>query len=368
MSIAEKLLKLVSIPSVTGNEQEITAFLLKQFSDLPGYRIDQVGNTFALVPLSRKHDDLIALVGHTDTVPPSAPNPARIADGRVIGTGSSDMKSGLALMWDIALSMDPDSAAYDIAYIFYDAEEGPYKNNGLGPACASWDWKNDIGLAIVLEPSNNIVQLGCLGTLHASIIAPGKSAHSARPWQGKNAIVEAMKLVDAIESTQLDPHLFNLTDELTTQSTSDKILSYKEVISVTQISAGRARNMIPDECQLNVNFRFGPNRRSADARTFILNLATSVLGNDCTCDIVDLCPSGAIPLDNALCKTFIAGTNATPQPKQAWTDVGQLSELGIDAINWGPGENAQAHQADESTSIALLEDGLNILRRFLSGE
>lgn len=367
MTIAERLLQLVSISSVTGNEQEITDFLLREFADLQDYKIDRVGNTFALLPSERRHNELIALVGHTDTVPPSAPNPARIENGRVFGTGSSDMKSGLALMWDIALNRDLNDTAYDIAYIFYDAEEGPYKNNGLTPAFAAWDWKKDIDLALVLEPSNNLVQLGCLGTLHARITALGKSAHSARPWQGKNAILEAMTLVEAINKTRLDPDVFDLVAGAPEYSTT---ISYKEVLSITQISAGRARNMIPDTCELNVNFRFGPNRRSADASAFIQQLAADVLGEHCTCEIVDLCPSGSIPQGNPLCETFIhkisTATGKSPEPKQAWTDVGQLSELGIDAINWGPGENAQAHQADESTSIELLEDGLALLTSFLS--
>ena len=46
----------------------------------------------------------------------------------------------------------------------------------------------DIDFAIILEPTDNEIQLGCLGALNATLTISGKAAHSARPWVGDNPI------------------------------------------------------------------------------------------------------------------------------------------------------------------------------------
>ncbi|MDQ7055344.1 MAG: hypothetical protein Q9M89_02110 [Persephonella sp.] len=77
---------------------------------------------------------------------------------------------------------------FNLIFVFYEKEEGPYIENGLEPLLTDYDILQKADIAFALEPTDNKVQVGCLGTLHASIIFKGKRAHSARPWQGENAI------------------------------------------------------------------------------------------------------------------------------------------------------------------------------------
>ena len=77
--------------------------------------------------------------------------------------------------------------------VFYDREEGPYAENGLAPLLAGGHFPK-IALGVCLEPTGNRVEMGCVGSLHATVRFPGQAAHSARPWEGKNAILQAGSL------------------------------------------------------------------------------------------------------------------------------------------------------------------------------
>lgn len=347
MLVAERLLTLVQIDSVIGREQRLCEWLLERFAGLEGYAVDRVGNAFALRPRMRRHPHMLGLVGHLDTVPASADNPARIENGRVFGLGSADMKSGLALMWHL-IEQPVNDATCDLAFVFYDGEEGPYDGSGLGPLLGQLSWLREVDLAICLEPSDNVLQLGCLGTLHAELTFCGRAAHSARPWQGENAIHKA------------GPLLARLAD-LTPVEVRFGDLVYREVISATVAQGGRARNVVPDKFVVNLNFRFAPGRSLASAQQHVRDL----VGAAAEVRFVDLAPSAAVPLHNPLLERLRRCCALEEQPKQAWTDVARLTAAGIPAVNFGPGENAQAHQPHESTSIALLEQGDVLLRRLV---
>lgn len=348
MDLIERLLELVRIDSVIGNEKPLCDFLEQRLTACTDYEIQRVGNSFAMRPRRRDHARLVALVGHLDTVPPSGDNPARIEGDRLCGLGSSDMKSGVALMWDL-LENPPERPAYDLAFIFYDGEEGPYEGSGLGPLMSEVGWLAEIDLALCLEPSDNVLQLGCLGTIHAELTFRGRAAHSARPWQGQNAIHEASGLLARVAALEPVDVRF-------------ESLCYREVFSLTTARGGSARNVVPDAFSLNLNYRFAPGRTLASAQKQIEEL----VGGEAEIRWVDLSPSGDIPRENQVLERFRRTTGVDIAPKQAWTDVARFSTRGIDAVNFGPGENAMAHQPDESTSIALMRAGDRLLRRFLT--
>ena len=110
-------------------------------------------------------------------------------------------------------------------------------------------------LAILLEPTDNTIQAGCLGNLNARITFHGVSGHSARPWTAENAIDKALDGLRAY--AQIEPRPVEIGG-----------LTFTEVASITQIEGGIASNVIPDRVEANVNFRYAPDR-SPRARTRI---------------------------------------------------------------------------------------------------
>jgi succinyl-diaminopimelate desuccinylase len=345
VALDETLLWLCSIPSPIGEEEVLCTAVAERLSRqrLAG-PIRRYGNSI-VVPVMRRREKgrpHIALVGHLDTVR-TENGPARQDNGRVYGAGAADMKAGLAVMI-VAAELAAQLVVCDLTLVFYAREEGPYVENELGPVLEYDADLRTIDLAVCLEPSDNKLHLGCCGAIHATVSFEGRTAHSARPWEGVNAITRGADLLSRLAALSpiehvVDGHL------------------YRTVTTVTLANGGRGRNIVPDLFTLNLNHRFAPNTTIDQAKGDILRL----VGDGARVEFTDVAP-GALPnASHPLVKKLIAQGIRTIEPKQAWTDVARFSELGIAAVNFGPGENAQAHQKNESTDCALLFQGYRIL-------
>lgn len=353
-ALVEETVRLCTIASVTGNEEACAAYVEAALRKTP-FGVERVGETVLACSPGSDPRPLVLLVGHTDTVPPKPGDGAPgVVGERIVGLGASDMKSGLAVMLELARRLDPDALPYRVGFVFYDKEEGPWAISGLGPALVKATWLRDAALAFCLEPSDNIVQMGCLGSLHAKVTLHGRAAHSARPWQGESAIHAAGHLLVALGDRA--PRDFLLHGHL-----------YREVISATLISGGRTRNVVPDRCEINLNFRFAPGRTLEDAESELRTFVAAVVAVPFEIEFAERAPSGRVIGDNALLTEFLRLNGNAVAAKQAWTDVARLAQVGIDAVNLGPGESAQAHQANESTGIALIVESYRQFEGFLRG-
>jgi succinyl-diaminopimelate desuccinylase len=311
---------------------------------------ERIGNSVVLGRVTGKNPAVV-LFGHLDTVPlQDGDFPARREGGRVHGRGASDMKGALAVMIALWERLDPRRMPVELVCAFYEREEGPYEQNGLGPLLEARPDLRRAALTLCLEPTDLALQVGCCGSLHATLTFRGRSAHSARPWQGKNAVHEAGPLLQHLQA--LPPREVRFGE-----------LTYREVMSVTRIEGFTGRNVVPARCDLNLNFRFAPGRSVEDAEAEVRALAQR-FGAECT--VTDRAPAGPVVLDNPLLERLRALTGTPVQPKQAWTDVARLGLLGIPAANFGPGEQAQAHQKGESCSEEALERAYLLLQRFLT--
>ncbi|NQV04916.1 succinyl-diaminopimelate desuccinylase [bacterium] len=348
MSLLEDLVWLISVPSEIGEEEALCSAVAKRLSPRWGAdSILRIGN--ALVVGHPDHRPLITLYGHLDTVPAQGNLKPEIRGERLHGLGASDMKSGLAVMLGLLEDDAVRSGPFNVAFIFYDKEEGAAAENGLEDVLDAVPWLADSGLAFVLEPTDLQLELGCQGAMNATLTFSGKSAHSARPWLGENAVTKAGQWLG--EMHLREPTVVEVAD-----------LEFRELFSVTMAQGGIARNVIPGSFTVNLNYRFPPSLTLDEAETRLRQVASAAD----VIDVIDRAPAAPVPDGNELLERFIAVSGAGRTGKQAWTDVARLSARGIPAVNYGPGETAQAHQQDESVAIANLEVAFDALRAFLS--
>jgi succinyl-diaminopimelate desuccinylase len=343
--VAHHCLTLCEIPSVIGDERALADAVASQFA--ARWPMLRLGNNLVFGGPTGPARPLLAFFGHLDTVPGEA-HPPRLLPDRLVALGASDMKAGLAIMTSLMETQTPGSMPFDLAFVFYDREEGPYLENGLGPTLEVLEWKHSITLGICLEPSANRLQLGCLGSLHARLTFDGRRAHSARPWEGENAIHKAGALITALAGRGVRQVTFGG-------------LTYREVMSLTLAEGGSARNVVPDRFTVNLNFRFAPGKSLDEAQREVEALVDGAAAVTFT----DLSPAGEVPLAHPWVRLLTDRLGLVPEPKQAWTDVGRLSLAGIPAVNLGPGEPTQAHQAGEWVPLSHLDDGLALIERFL---
>ncbi|HEY4103819.1 MAG TPA: succinyl-diaminopimelate desuccinylase [Polyangiaceae bacterium] len=347
MSLAETLLWLCKIPSPIGEERELCDRVAERLSRVAlAAPIRRYGESI-VVPLTRgRGGPHVALAGHLDVVRTVHDAPARIEGDKLYGAGAADMKSGLALMLELA--ENPDRPAVDLTLVFYAREEGPFAENELGPVLDQDPELSHVSVAVALEPSDNKLQLGCGGSLHATARFRGRTSHSARPWQGENAIQKAAGLLARLAAEVPQSHVIDG-------------LEWRSVISATMASGGRGRNVIPDLFELNLNHRFAPDTSAEQAQDYVRRL----VDGEAELEFSDVSPSAPPLRTHPLVRALAESGVVTVEPKQAWTDVARFAALGIPAVNFGPGTNAQAHQRNEWTELPLLDIGRDILRRWL---
>lgn len=345
MSLATTLVELINIPSVIGNEAEITSAIEGRLSaTLP---VQRLGN--ALVAGAPTGKPLIALYGHTDTVPEQGNGTASIHDGRIYGLGASDMKAGIAVMIHLLEDSAVAGGPYDVVGVFYDKEEGPMDENGLEDVLDALPWLAGAEFSVVLEPTDLKLELGCNGAMNADVIFTGHAAHAARPWLGENAVTKAGAWLAAMHERR--PERFEVAG-----------LEYFEVFSVTRGNGGVANNVLPARFTTNVNYRFPPifSLDEAEQRLRAVAAAADEIL------ITDRAAAGTVPEGNAHLDRLEALVGGAKTAKQGWTDVARLTGRQIPAVNYGPGEVVQAHQASESVPAANLDTVFGVLRRFLT--
>ncbi|MGW0228791.1 succinyl-diaminopimelate desuccinylase [Actinopolymorpha singaporensis] len=337
---------LVDVESVSGNERTLADAVEAALSGLPHLQTGRFGNTVvARTSLSRA--ERVVVAGHLDTVPEAGNLPSRLVDDRIYGLGACDMKGGVAVALRLAATIT--EPVRDVTYVFYDCEEIEAEKNGLGRLARTRPEELTADFAVLMEPSSAQVEGGCQGTLRAEIVLPGKRAHSARAWMGANAIHAAA------------PVLTRLAEYKPRQVPVDGLV-YREGLNAVGITGGVAGNVIPDECRVTVNYRFAPDRSEAEAFAHVQETFAGYV-----VELRDSAPAAAPGLDRQSAAAYVEALGVQPHPKFGWTDVARFAELGVPAVNYGPGESALAHTRDEYVEVAELHSCEDRMGAWLRG-
>ncbi|MFE4727805.1 succinyl-diaminopimelate desuccinylase [Microbacterium sp. NPDC056736] len=337
------------IPSVSGDEGTLADAIFATVSPLDHLDVYRDGDTIvARTNLGRAQRAVVA--GHIDTVPINGNVPTKdiTLDGEpfLCGRGTVDMKAGVAVQLKLAAELV--APRVDVTWMWYDHEEVDADLNGLTRLARTRPDLFAGDFAILGEPSNGEVEGGCNGNLRAMVRTTGVRAHSARAWIGENAIHKAA------------PILGRLAD-YRPRDVEVEGLVYREGLNAVRIGGGVAGNVIPDLCEVEVNYRFAPSRDVAEAERHVRDVFA---GFDV--EIVDAAAGARPGLDAPLAQEFLRAVGAEPRPKYGWTDVARFSALGVPAVNYGPGDPHLAHHDDERVAIAQIEAVERGLRAWLT--
>ncbi|WP_353112240.1 succinyl-diaminopimelate desuccinylase [Microbacterium sp.] len=337
------------IPSVSGDERSLADAVEEAARTAGHLEVIRHGNTIvARTNLGRAQRVVIA--GHIDTVPVNDNLPVRDVDidgePHIRGRGTVDMKAGVAVQLKLAVEIaDP---AVDITWMWYDNEEVEASKNGLGLLAADRPDLFEADFAILGEPTAGQVEGGCNGTLRAVVRTHGVRAHSARSWVGENAIHGAAPILTRLA-------------EYRAREIQVEGLGYREGLNAVRIGGGVAGNVIPDLCEVEVNYRFAPSKTIADAEAHVRSVLAGF-----EIEITDASDGARPGLDAPIAQEFLRAVGAEARPKYGWTDVARFSALGVPAVNYGPGDPHLAHHDEERVPVSQIVDVERGLRAWLT--
>jgi len=342
-----ELLRLVSIPSPTGREQALLAYLEA--------RLESLGLVPFWQPVEENRANLIwrgadppklLLTAHADTVPvDDPPDRPRVEAGCVWGWGSADVKAGIAAIL-LALEEIPEIRELPVAVAFtVDEEQGGLGSKVLPEAVRA-------EAAVVLEPTELRICPAQAGSLEVRIELAGIPSHGGEFEAGRNAILRATELLRAFETMEF--------------VRAEHPLAGRGGFNVMEIRGGQLALLVPDRCTLSVDFRVLPGQEMEAVRQEVLRVVEAHGGN---AEILDESPPFELPEDApVLCLLREAYEQALGRPAEvgairSWTDAENLVSAGIPAVVFGPGRLAVAHTAFEHVEVRQVAEAARVLSR-----
>jgi succinyl-diaminopimelate desuccinylase len=326
------------IESVSHEEARLADAVEAALRGLGHLEVTRLGHT-VVARTSLGREERVVLAGHLDTVPLTA-DPRNLPTRRVGGQGGEvlwgrgtvDMKGGVAVVLRVAQELSAPNR--DLTLVLYEAEEVDSRYNGLGLIERERpDLVADADFAVLLEPTDGRIEGGCKGTLRAIVSTTGVAAHSARPWKGHNAIHDAADILTRLGTYQ--PETVDVDG-----------LAFREALNAVGISGGVAGNVIPDRCEVTVNYRYAPTVTENDAEEHVREL---IAGFDV--EVVDNAGGARPGLHLPAARSFVDALGLPVEAKQGWTDVARFSAMGVPAVNFGPGDPNLAHHDDEHCPV-----------------
>ena len=304
----------------------------------------------------RRRNVELALVCHTDTVPfdpawQEAVKP-RVRGGKLYGRGSCDVKGFLACMLTSITEVNLDQFSKPLAIVLTaDEEIGCVGAKHLARKKALRSQYTIIG-----EPTGLQVVRGGKGYGLAEIVVQGKEAHSAFPAEGHSAIYAAARIVAGLE---------RVSKKLATRKNPHFDPPYT-TLNVGIIKGGSAKNIIPGECRITVEWRPVPGQDplwAADLlRQEIARLTSQSPDLSATLDVKRVDPPFD-PLGSPMLAPLMEDVTGQLATTVAFgTEAAHLSPLTLETVVFGPGSMTTAHKSGEFVPVAELNKCVDYLK------
>ncbi len=344
--------ELVAIPSVSHEERALADRVEAELAGAAHLEVQRFDDTVvARTALGRRRRVLLA--GHLDTVPPFEGAGTRLDGDTLWGLGAVDMKGGVAVLLDLALTVPAPTV--DVTYVWYACEEVARRDNALGRLAAARPDLLAADAAVLGEPTGGVVEAGCQGTLRAVARLGGRRAHTSRPWTGVNAVHRLAPVLARLE--RYEPRRVVLDG-----------CEFAEQVQAVGIEGGVATNVVPDRAAVTIDYRFAPDVDGEAAAATLRGVVGAALDDSMgdSFEIVDVAPGAPPGLHHPILASLVAATGAPARAKVGWTDVATFAEIGVPATNFGPGDPLLAHTPDEHVSRRELESARDVLAGVLT--
>jgi len=369
MRVIEEAKKLISINSVTGSEKALGYYLEERFRELgcSTRLFEAAENRFNIyAEIKGRKSELPGLLfhGHLDTVAAhgmaSAFTPA-LKNGRLYGRGSVDQKGGIAAVitaFEEVLTKGkcPDKT---VAFIGVIDEEAEHRGS---MALESMGIKADF--AVVTEPTGLRLGIGCKGTAPIRINVRGQAAHGCRPWLGRNAVLAGIDIAQLLMKEELP--VYDVEDLGRLQGS----------INLGKIDGGRAYNIVADRCSIWFDRRLVPGETQAAVIGHVNRIISDYDAPDGIIieaeiarpdwDWEPIKKRGLLPALTDMSSPMVSEikkaheTELGSLPELFFTDGYQemdflINDLGINAVQYGPGDSSLCHTDEEYLDIKQLE-------------
>ncbi len=305
----------------------------------------------------------LILNGHLDVVPAGDPSQwkylpfqGKLYKGRIYGRGASDMKSGIASFIH-ALSMIDRSeiSLHQGAVILHlVSDEESHGHQGMGFLTQRGGIQGDA--ALVGEPTDLHPVIAHKGALWLRISTFGKSAHSAKPHWGVNAIEKMIKLMDRLNSLTLG---------------GEHPLLGKPTLSIGTIQGGTKINVVPDRCEIEVDRRMLPGEKKEEVLGEMKEILDSLQSQDplfqYRMEEIDFAEPSEVDPEEEIVRVGVEAIQEVVGKKpplrafSGFTDSRfYINQCHIPTLVFGPGDTNQIHTTDESVEVEALVHAAHI--------
>ncbi len=365
----EEVTSMLEIESITGNERELAFYLLDRFKSI-GCRTSLFEaatgryNITAVIEGTSSGKPGLLFHGHLDTVPPyNMENPFSPyeVDGCIHGRGSVDQKGGLAAVLAAFSAYMNSGKTPEKSIVFVGVIDEESEHRG---SMALREMGIDADFAVVTEPTALKLGIGCKGTAPIRIEIVGKPAHGCRPWLGTNAVVAGMEITR------------ELMNETLPECIIEGIGKVKASWNLGRIEGGDAYNIVADRCSIWFDRRLIPGETQEQIQTRVSKLIDKYESTDNITVSAEIArpdwnwdpikKRGLLPALTEINSEIVKYVKRAhhivkgSDPVIFFTDGYQemdflVNDLGIESIQYGPGDSSLCHTDNEQLSISDLK-------------